>query len=62
MRDISNENRGISYGEIAHIQNLSDDELLELEDECYEAHDEQPTMLMNDYLNEIGFEKEERGL
>ena len=62
MRDFSDENRGISYGEMAHIQGLNDNELQELEDECYEAKEEKETMLIEDYLTEISFEKERRGL
>ena len=62
MRDINDENRGISYGEMAHIQSLNDNELQELENECYEAKEEKETMLIEDYLNEISFEKERRGL
>ena len=62
MRDISDENRDISYGEMAYIQGLNDNELQELEDECYEAKEEKETMLIEDYLTEISFEKERRGL
>ena len=60
MRDISDENRGISYGEMLYIQNLNDEELQELEDDCYEAKEEQDTMLVNDYITEIEFERERR--
>ena len=62
MRDISDESRNISYGEMAYIQNLDDKELQELEDGCYEAQEEKETMLIGDYLTEIEFEKERRGL
>lgn len=62
MRDISDENRDMSYGEMFYIQNLNDNELQELEDECYEAQEEKETMLVGDYITEIEFEKERRGL
>ena len=60
MRDISDENRGLSYGELAYIQGLDDEELQELEDDCYKAQEEQNTMLVGDYITEIEFERERR--
>lgn len=60
MRDISDENRGLSYGELAYIQGLDDEELQELEDDCYKAQEEQDTRLVGDYITEIEFERERR--
>ena len=60
MRDMNDENRTASYGEVFYIQNLGDEELDEFIEETEKAIEEQETMLMNDYLNIAMFEKEIR--
>ena len=60
MRDYSDENRTASYGEVAYIQDLSNEELDNFIEETENAIDECDTDLMVDYLNIAMMEKKRR--
>lgn len=49
------EDRNISYGELAYIENLSEKELNEMHEECYE----ELIRIKNVVCSELGYEKEE---